>query len=76
MEHIVKEMSIPDLWLEILGEPANRYSKVLRYQNRQLIVQVESSVWRTELRLRENDLLKRLNERLGTTLVDEIVFRA
>jgi predicted nucleic acid-binding Zn ribbon protein len=44
-------------------------------QSRVLHVQVDSSVWRSELRLRKDDLRRRINEQLGSNIVDDIQLR-
>ena len=75
LENVVKEASIPELWNEIVGSNAVKHTKVVRYEHKQLTIEVDSSVWRTELRLRSDELMKRMNERLGIELVREIILR-
>lgn len=40
-----------------------------------LFVSVNSAVWRQELHLRREEWRQRLNEELGSELIQEIVFR-
>ena len=75
MENVVREASVPQLWNELIGENAARHCAIQSFENKELKVVVDSSVWRSELKLRRIDLIQKLNERLGVDLVSEITFR-
>ncbi len=75
MEHVVREASIPDVWAGIVGESAARHCQIVSFEQSELKIKVDSSVWRSELKLRHDDLLAKLNEGIGAPLVQRITFR-
>ena len=75
LEDKVQEHSVPGYWPEVVGEAVARHAKVERIENGRLFVSVESASWRTEIMLRREDILARLNERLGAEIIKEIVVR-
>ena len=75
LDQKVQEHSVPGYWPEIVGEAVARHAKVERVDAGRLYVTVESAAWRTEVLLRREDILRRLNERLGAEIVKEIVVR-
>lgn len=75
LENIVKEVSVPELWEEFIGERAAKVTKILRFENKQLVVEVHSPVWKAELRLRSEDIREKINQRLEGEIVREIIVR-
>ena len=75
LDQKVQEHSVPGYWEEIVGEAFARHAKVERVDAGRLFVSVESAAWRTELMLRREDILRRLNERLGAEIVKELIVR-
>ncbi|MES2767019.1 MAG: DUF721 domain-containing protein [Bacteroidota bacterium] len=71
----LKEYSVPELWMELIGERAARVCEVRRFDHGQLVVEVSAPVWKTELLLRREELMKKLNEKLGSEMVREIIIR-
>lgn len=74
-EHKVQEHSVPDYWVEIVGEAVARQAHVERIERGRMFVRVDSAVWRNELLLRRDDIIRMVNERFGTEVVKEIVLR-
>ncbi|MBL7976500.1 MAG: DUF721 domain-containing protein [Candidatus Kapabacteria bacterium] len=75
LENIVKEVSVPEVWEQMIGDRAAKVTKIIRFDNRQLIVEVSSPVWRTELRLRSEDIRAKINKALEGEVVREIIIR-
>jgi len=75
LENIVKDVSVPDVWEQVIGERAAKVTKVIRFDNKQLVVEVSSPVWRTELRLRCEDIRTKINTLLEGEVVREIIIR-
>ncbi len=71
----LQEASVLEYWKEIVGETAAKSCIVQRIEHGKLHVHCTSSVWRTELQLRKEDIIRRLNERVGTEVVREIIFK-
>ncbi|PST84203.1 DUF721 domain-containing protein [Pedobacter yulinensis] len=68
------ETSIVSLWPEIVGIAVGNRTKQIYIHNRRLFVRIESSVIKNELVLVRQGILQKINERVGNSVVDEIVF--
>ena len=70
----VKEVSIADIWPEIVGEAVAAHTQVIRCESGKLLVRVDNPVWRHELIYQKAGFVRQLNERLGEQIVDDIHF--
>jgi len=70
----LKEVSIADVWPEIVGEAVAQHTDVIRCADGKLLVRVDSPVWRHELLYQKSSFLRLLNGRLGEHIVDDIHF--
>lgn len=75
LQDVALEARLPDVWKQVVGENAAKHCSSVTFASRILTVQVDSSVWRNELRYRKSELVQRINEQLSTSLVDDIVLR-
>ncbi|MDZ4701339.1 MAG: DUF721 domain-containing protein [Rhodothermales bacterium] len=75
IEHKLDDARIVDAWREIAGAPIDAVTGRVWVNKGILYVTVTSAPWRQELFLHRNAWRRRLNDRLGTALVQEIVFR-
>lgn len=62
-------------WHELLGEGVSSYTRSIYFKHGVLYVQLSSSVLRAELQMNKENLIKRLNEHTGTSLLRDIVLR-
>ena len=62
-------------WDELLGKTVGKYSKNLYIRNRKLYVTVNSSIVKVELQMIKDQLIKRLNEKAGKDIIDQIIIR-
>lgn len=67
------ETSILNAWPEIMGPTIANRTTSLYIRNRKLFIKVESSVIKNELTLMRAQILERLNEYVGQTIVEEVV---
>jgi len=70
----IKEVSVSDIWPDIVGEAVAAHTRVLRCENGKLFVKVDNPVWRHELIYQKPDFLRLLNVRLGEHIIDDIHF--
>jgi predicted nucleic acid-binding Zn ribbon protein len=71
----LKEVSIVSEWETLMGKTvANRTEKIY-IKNRTLFVHVRSSVLKTELLMMRQDIMNRVNENAGETIIDQIVIK-
>jgi predicted nucleic acid-binding Zn ribbon protein len=71
----MQALSAVEIWAEIVGESAARSTRAISCEQGTLVIEVRRSVWRTELQLRKQELVEKLNQRIGTPSVCDIVFR-
>lgn len=71
----LKEVSVITQWESLMGKiVANRTDKIY-IKNRTLFVYVRSSVLKTELIMMRQDIIKRVNENAGESIIDQIVIK-
>lgn len=62
-------------WGELLGEGILKYTGNIYFNRDTLYVQLTSSVLRAELLMIKKELIKKLNDHAGVSVVRDIVFR-
>lgn len=71
----LKEMKALKLWEEVTGDKISRHSYPLFVRKGNLFVRVDSSGWLTQLTYLKNEIISRLNQRLGGSSIKNIYFR-
>ena len=71
----IKENNIPDIWQEIVGDMIAKVTKVKKVENGKLYVETVSSTWRAELMLRREILIEKINEKIGSNIIKELIIR-
>jgi len=64
------------VWPEVVGEKISSVSHNLHFEGSRLVVEVANSAWRHEINANRFSIAKRLNDKVGTKIVKEIVVRA
>jgi predicted nucleic acid-binding Zn ribbon protein len=72
----VVQLDLPEIWTQTVGQAAANASSVEGFENGILKIAVRASVWRSELQLRKQDILSKINTSLGKTIVHDIYFVA
>jgi predicted nucleic acid-binding Zn ribbon protein len=75
LEDKLAETRLIQSWEELLGKSVKRLTKSLYIKNRTLFVNLNSSVVRSELTMIKKDMIVRLNEKAGKSVIDDIVLR-
>lgn len=70
----VRERMALEVWREVVGAPAARNTRPVLVRRGELLVSVSSSTWAQELSLMRNQLLAKLNARLGDEVIHGIRF--
>ena len=68
------ETSLIAAWPELMGRAVANRTSQLYIRERKLFIRVESSVLKNELLMISSEIVKRMNERAGSSVLDEIVF--
>jgi predicted nucleic acid-binding Zn ribbon protein len=71
----LKEIGIVSEWESLMGKTVAVRTSNIYIRNRILYVNVTSSVLRNELLMMRNDIIKKLNERAGEAVVEQMVVR-
>ncbi len=64
------------VWPEIVGERINSVCKNLHFEGSRLVVEVETAAWRHEIHMNRFSIAKKLNDKVGSKIVKEIVVRS
>ena len=62
------------LWGSIVGEAVSSVTKAERVESGVLIVKVETAVWRQELHMQKEEIINKVNKKIGTRAIREIRF--
>ncbi|HEX8377533.1 MAG TPA: DUF721 domain-containing protein [Pedobacter sp.] len=68
------ETALIAAWPELMGKAVANRTSQLYIRERKLFIRVESSVLKNELVMIRSEILKRMNERAGSKVLEEIVF--
>ncbi|MFH1052152.1 MAG: DUF721 domain-containing protein [bacterium] len=71
-EDKLDEAKLPAIWNDIVGDKIAKHAKTGKFQDGVLTIITESSTWRSELRLRAEELVNKLNEKLGKNIIQSI----
>jgi predicted nucleic acid-binding Zn ribbon protein len=71
----LQEVSVLEYWEEVVGVQAAKSCAIKKIEHGILTVHASAPVWRTELQMRKAEVIARLNERVGASVVQDIVFK-
>jgi predicted nucleic acid-binding Zn ribbon protein len=72
----LKRGMVLHLWPSVVGEKISNVSKDLKFDGSKLIIRVENEAWRHEIHANRFSIAKKLNEKVGSNVVKEIIVRA
>lgn len=75
IESPLNEQRLINAWPEVLGATVSSYTENLYIRNQTLYVHLSSSVLRQELMMGRQLLVKNLNQKVGATVITNIIFR-
>ena len=71
----IAEGSLPHVWREITGDVVGESTRQIRFVRGTLYVHISSSILRSELMMQREALVRSINKRLGTELVQSLVIQ-
>ena len=71
----LKEVELIKSWESVVGKTISRSTENIYINNRKLFVRLKSSVIRNELFMLREGLKKALNDKVGESLIDEIILK-
>ncbi len=72
----LKRGMVLHLWPSVVGNQMSAVSKDLKFDGNKLIIHVENEAWRHEIHANRFSIAKKLNEKVGSNVVKEIIVRA
>jgi hypothetical protein len=69
----LSEITLIKSWPEVVGDKIAAKTLELKIQHRKLFVKIHSSILRQELMMIRTELVKRLNDKAGESVIDEMV---
>lgn len=75
MDTKLNEVKILNHWEEVVGKIISRSTNNIYIYNKVLFVYLNSSVIRNELQMVKTELIKRLNAKVGATVINDIVLK-
>lgn len=74
IDRSVKQQNALTLWPEAVGPIISEVTEAKDVEHGILIVKTANSTWRQELFFQKKDILKRLNSKIGITIIKDIRF--
>jgi len=71
----LKEISIINAWDEVVGNKFAKYTSNIYIKNKVLFVHLKSPIVRSELLMHKTAIVKALNEKAGSRVIEEVVLR-
>ena len=63
-----------DLWNVIVGDVVSQVTSAEKVDSGTMFIKVDSSVWRQELHMQKEELVKKINNKIGTKAIRDIRF--
>ncbi len=70
----IKEIKLQNSWSRIAGINVERQTEFVKINKSTFYIKLKSSVIKHELSMMKTQIIKRLNEEVGETMITEIVF--
>ena len=74
IENALKQESAVFLWKEVVGRKVSKAAKAEKVDRGTLIVKTDSAVWRQELQMQKEQLIEKINKKIGSEAIKEIRF--
>jgi hypothetical protein len=58
----------------MMGKAVANRTKDIFIRNRKLFIRLESAVIKNDLMMMRSDIIEKMNERAGSSIIDEIIF--
>ncbi|MES2873901.1 MAG: DUF721 domain-containing protein [Bacteroidota bacterium] len=68
------ETSLIVAWPEMMGNAVANRTKDIFIRDRKLFIRLESAVIKNDLMMMRSNIIEKMNERAGSSIIDEIIF--
>ncbi len=73
-EKKLHQVRVVNLWPELVGEAIANVAQAERVSDGILYVKVKSMTWRTELSFQKSNIIKKIEQRFGKNVINDIRF--
>ena len=74
IKYALDQESAVILWGSIVGDVVSGVTKAEKVESGILVVKVETPVWRQELHMQKEEIIKKINKKIGTKAIRGIRF--
>ena len=68
---ILQEKAV-SIWSDVVGKNISNISKATNVDKGVLFIKVESSTWKQELYMQKNEIINKINKKIGSKAIKEI----
>ena len=68
------ETSLIVAWPEMMGVAVANRTKDIFIRDRKLFIRIESAVIKNDLMMMRSNIIEKMNEKAGSSIIDEIIF--
>lgn len=73
LDEVIERNELIEKFEEIVGNQIAKHVKIKNFEKGSLIIEIESSVWKNEIFLLREEIIKKINSSFGRQLVNKIV---
>ena len=70
----VRESQALNFWNDVAGKEISSYTEPVKVANGKLFIKVSNPSWRNELIMLKPTIQKKLNRKIGTAVIKDIIF--
>ena len=74
IDKALKQESAVFLWKEIVGKTVSSVTEAKKVENGVLLIKTQSPTWRQELYMQKEEILNKINKKIGSSAIKEIRF--
>ena len=74
IDKALKQESAVFLWKEIVGKTVSSVTEAKKVENGVLLIKTQSPTWRQELYMQKDEILNKINKKIGSSAIKEIRF--
>ena len=75
LRHKIDQLSIIDIWRDIIGENIHKYVKEEKVKDYTLYIKLKSSVVRNEISYNKSRIIEKINKKIGKQAIKEIILK-
>ena len=74
IDKALKQESAVFLWKEIVGKTVSSVTEAKKVEKGVLLIKTQSPTWRQELYMQKEEILNKINKKIGSSAIKEIRF--